>query len=74
MLAKRGQMVLSGMANLSDLATKKAISKEELERHCRRRTRGGTMLSFVFILHVSCVIVFFFFSLIGIRSDTAGIV
>ena len=40
MLAKRGQMV-SGMPCLSDSATRKAITKEELARHCRRRKKGG---------------------------------
>ena len=41
MLAKKGQMVLSGMPCPTDSATKKAISKDEFARHCRRRTKGG---------------------------------
>ena len=40
MVAKRGEMVRAGIPNPPESAIKKAISKEELARHCRRRTRG----------------------------------
>ena len=39
--AKRGEMVQAGVVNPTDTAVKKAISKDELARHCRRRTRGA---------------------------------
>lgn len=40
MVAKRGEMVRTGIPNPSESAVRKAITKEELSRHCRRRTRG----------------------------------
>ena len=39
-LAKKGELQSTGMTNPSDSAAKKAITREELARHCRRRTRG----------------------------------
>ena len=39
--AKRGELVSAGILSPSDAALRKAISKEELARHCRRRTRGA---------------------------------
>ena len=38
--AKRGELVASGITNPSERAIRKAITKEELMKHCRRRTRG----------------------------------
>ena len=38
--AKRGQMIQEGISNPSHDAVKKAITKDELAKHCRRRTRG----------------------------------
>ena len=38
--AKREEMEMKGIKNPSDKAVSKAIKKEELELHCRRRTRG----------------------------------
>ena len=40
MSAKRAEMVTTGLPSpsLSDSAVKKAVSKEELARHCRRRS------------------------------------
>ena len=42
MAAKRGELVRAGMRDPSATAVRKAISKDELARHCRRRTRGAT--------------------------------
>ena len=41
MEAKRGEMVRAGLSHPSDAAVRKAISREEVLRHCRRRTRGA---------------------------------
>jgi hypothetical protein len=41
MSAKRSEMTLAGLANPSDSAVKHAISKEELSKHCKRKTRGA---------------------------------
>ena len=38
--AKKGCLQQQGVSNPSDSAIRKAINKEELSRHCRRRTRG----------------------------------
>ena len=38
--AKKSELVKAGIANPSDNAAKNAITKDELARHCRRRTRG----------------------------------
>ena len=38
--AKRGELRMSGVANPSEEAIKEAVTKEEMARHCRRRTRG----------------------------------
>lgn len=38
--AKRGEMRMSGVADPSEVAVKKATTKKEMVRHCRRRTRG----------------------------------
>lgn len=40
MLAKRGELVASGVSSPTTNAVQKAITKEELARHCRRQTRG----------------------------------
>ena len=40
MAAKREELVRAGVRNPSDATVKKAISKEELAHHCRRKTRG----------------------------------
>ena len=40
MSAKRSEMTLAGLVNPSDSAITHAISKDELSKHCRRRTRG----------------------------------
>ena len=39
--AKRGCLQREGVSNPSMRAIQKAVSKEELSRHCRRRTRGA---------------------------------
>jgi len=39
--AKKGCLQQQGVSNPSDSAIHKAINKEELSRHCRRRTRGA---------------------------------
>ena len=39
--AKRGQLVLAGIKNLSLDAVNKSITKNELAKHCKRRTRGS---------------------------------
>lgn len=38
--AKRGEMVQQGIPHPTDKAVRKAISRDKLARHCRRRTRG----------------------------------
>ena len=38
--AKRGEMIQEGVENPNDLAVRKAIKREELAKHCKRRTRG----------------------------------
>ena len=38
--AKRNELAASGVSNPSNTAVRKAITKEELLKHCRRRTRG----------------------------------
>ena len=38
--AKRGEMVKAGIPRPTEVAIRKAITKEELIRHCRRRTKG----------------------------------
>ena len=40
MEAKQGEMRSAGLSHPSDTAVRKAISRDELLRHCRRRTRG----------------------------------
>ena len=40
MQAKRAELIAAGIPNPSGDAVKKAIKKEELARHCRRKTRG----------------------------------
>ena len=37
---KRGELKMAGVANPSEEAVRKAVTKEEIARHCRRRTRG----------------------------------
>ena len=39
--AKRAEMVNAGVENPTDAAIKKAITRAELARHCRRKTRGA---------------------------------
>ena len=41
MQAKKAEMVKAGIPNPSESAVRKAINKEELARHCRRKTRGA---------------------------------
>ena len=41
MSAKRGELVLAGIPNPSPSAVKRAVTREELARHCRRKTRGA---------------------------------
>lgn len=40
--AKRGELVNAGVRDPSPRGIEKALKKEELARHCRRRTRGAT--------------------------------
>lgn len=40
--AKRGELINAGVSDPSPAAVQKAISKEELARHCKRHTRGAT--------------------------------
>ena len=40
LLAKKSELQSAGIVRPSDSAAKKALSREELARHCRRRTRG----------------------------------
>lgn len=40
MSAKKGEMISAGIPDPTESAFRKAISKEELARHCQRRTRG----------------------------------
>lgn len=40
MRAKGGELTQAGVRNPSSTAIRKAITREELARHCRRRTRG----------------------------------
>ena len=40
MEAKKAELMKAGVPNPKDAAVKKAISRNELMRHCRRRTRG----------------------------------
>lgn len=40
MSAKRGELIKAGISAPSPTATRKAITKGELAKHCRRRTRG----------------------------------
>lgn len=40
MTAKRGELTQAGLSNPTDSATRKALTRKELGRHCRRRTRG----------------------------------
>ena len=42
MSAKRGELINAGVGDPSPSAIRKAMKKEELARHCRRRTRGAT--------------------------------
>ena len=42
MSAKRGELINAGIRDPSPRAIQKAIKKDELARHCRRRTRGAT--------------------------------
>ncbi|XP_078606607.1 uncharacterized protein LOC144879237 [Branchiostoma floridae x Branchiostoma japonicum] len=38
--AKKAELVSSGIVNPPDVAAEKAVTKDELARHCRRKTRG----------------------------------
>lgn len=38
--AKRGTLVAAGVPNPTESAVMKAVTRKELARHCRRRTRG----------------------------------
>ena len=38
--AKRSELITAGVPNPPPTAVQKAVSKEEIARHCRRRTRG----------------------------------
>lgn len=40
MTAKRQELAFAGVLLPSELAARKAIGREEIARHCRRRTRG----------------------------------
>ena len=40
MVAKREELIRAGVSDPSTSAIRKAISKEELAHHCRRKTRG----------------------------------
>ena len=40
MSAKRSELIAAGVTNPTETAVRKAISRKELARHCRRRTRG----------------------------------
>lgn len=40
--AKRGELVNAGVRDPSPRAIQKAITRHELARHCKRRTRGAT--------------------------------
>lgn len=40
MSAKRGELVLAGVPNVSTSAVTKAMSRKELSKHCKRKTRG----------------------------------
>ena len=42
MEAKRGQLKNAGVSDPSPSAIRKAVTRKELARHCRRRTRGTT--------------------------------
>jgi hypothetical protein len=39
--AKKGELEASGISNPSEKAARKALAKDELLKHCRRRTRGA---------------------------------
>ena len=39
--AKRAELIRAGVPTPSDFAVKKAVTSEELAKHCRRRTRGA---------------------------------
>ena len=41
MSAKRGELIQAGVPDPSESAVKKAITRGELAKHCRRRTRGA---------------------------------
>ena len=43
--AKRGELKMAGVANPSEEAVRTAVTKEEMARHCRRRTRGSEATS-----------------------------
>lgn len=40
-MAKKKEMIQAGVQSMSDKAAAKAVTREELARHCRRRTRGA---------------------------------
>ena len=40
--AKRGELIRQGIRNPSAGCVRKAVTKEEMSRHCRRQTRGVT--------------------------------
>ena len=42
MAAKRAELVRAGVSDPSPSALRKAISREELAHHCRRKTRGSS--------------------------------
>ena len=41
MSAKKGELIQVGLSRPSPTVVRKAVTKEELVRHCRRRTRGA---------------------------------
>ena len=43
MSAKRGELIRAGVRDPSPTAIQKAITREELARHCKRQTRGATV-------------------------------
>ena len=42
MSAKRGELIMVGVRNPSPAAIRKATTRVELARHCKRSTRGAT--------------------------------
>ena len=52
--ARRGELVGAGVSDPSPAAICKAISREELARHCWRRTRGPTETAELIKLRLLC--------------------